>query len=298
MATTATAAPSGMDAATRRPGEATNTCDALRPMIISTFEEMNPKRRDTMEDCHVVHAPGTWRSADPDLAYLGVYDGHGGRDMVEYLDYFLAFHVGGELNHNDDASIETRLERAFLLADVHATQCGISTSGSTVIVCLVKQHPGTNQITIHSANVGDARAVLGHAGKVTRLSKDHRTDDVEEVQRIEQAGGFVYRNRVLGILAVSRSLGDHCMKEFVVAKPHYREITISTSTTTNDAKGKGRGSVLILACDGLWDVFSDDEAVEFAVGFPGDRTNVAQALVKAALQRGSTDNVSVVVAWL
>jgi protein phosphatase len=108
------------------------------PMIVSTFEEMNPKRRDTMEDCHVVHAPGMWRAADPSLAYFGVYDGHGGREMVEYLEYFLAFHVAGELNHDDDASMETRLERAFLMADIHASQCGVSTSGSTVAVCLIK----------------------------------------------------------------------------------------------------------------------------------------------------------------
>jgi serine/threonine protein phosphatase PrpC len=114
----------------------------IPPMIVSTFEEMNPNRRDTMEDCHVVHAPATWRAVDPTLAYFGVYDGHGGREMVDYLEYFLAFHVGGELNHDDDASMETRLERAFLLADIHAVQCGVSSSGSTVAVCLIKVRVG------------------------------------------------------------------------------------------------------------------------------------------------------------
>jgi protein phosphatase len=39
-----------------------------------------------MEDCSVYHPPGTWESPDGDIAYLGVYDGHGGRDMVEYLE--------------------------------------------------------------------------------------------------------------------------------------------------------------------------------------------------------------------
>jgi serine/threonine protein phosphatase PrpC len=154
----------------------------------------------------------------------------------------------------------------------------------------------SNQIVIHSANVGDARAVLSHRGEVTRLSHDHRPDDPAEVQRIEKSGGFVFHNRVLGILAVTRSLGDHCMKEFVIARPYYSQTIIELATMVEG--GQHDNTVLILACDGLWDVFEDDEAVDFALGFTGERTNVAQALAEAAVRRGSTDNITVVVAWL
>jgi protein phosphatase/protein phosphatase PTC1 len=45
-------------------------------VTISIAEEMNPSRRNTMEDVHVVHIPGTWKC--PNMTYLGVYDGHGG----------------------------------------------------------------------------------------------------------------------------------------------------------------------------------------------------------------------------
>ena len=86
----------------------------------------------------MVHAPGTWGAPDPGMAYLGVYDGHGGREMVEYLESFLAYHLAAELKHDDDAPMQVRLERAFLVADIHATQCGVSTSGATVVTCLVK----------------------------------------------------------------------------------------------------------------------------------------------------------------
>ena len=179
-----------------------------------------------VEDCHVVHAPGTWGASDPGLAFLGVYDGHGGRDMVDYLEYFLAHHVANELNHNDGSSVATKLERAFLIADIHGKQCGVSQfCGATVLVCLIKKIPNTNKILIHTANAGDARAVLGHQGEAIRLSHDHRVEG-EEIRRIEQAGGFVMHGRVYTCLAVARSLGDYWAKEFVIAKPHYNEMIV------------------------------------------------------------------------
>jgi len=47
-------------------------------VLVSTHEEMNPSRRASMEDCTVYSAPGTWGAPDEDMAYLGIYDGHGG----------------------------------------------------------------------------------------------------------------------------------------------------------------------------------------------------------------------------
>ncbi len=62
--------------------------------------------------------------------------------------------------------------------------------------------------------------------------------------------------RVLGILAVSRSFGDHGMKDFVVATPHVVEKSL------NDG---GHYPFVILACDGVWDVMTDQEAVELII---------------------------------
>ena len=77
-----------------------------------------------------------------------------GRDMVEYLEHGLLFHIAHELkhrgheshdqknnendDHDDEATILERLERAFLMADIHSNQLGITTSGATVAVCLVQ----------------------------------------------------------------------------------------------------------------------------------------------------------------
>ncbi|KAJ6478146.1 phosphatase 2C-like domain-containing protein, partial [Mycena vitilis] len=96
---------------------------------------------------------------------------------------------------------------------------------------------------LYSANAGDALGVLCRAGKAVRLTYDHKGSDKQEAKRITDAGGFVVSGRVDGVLAVTRSLGDSSMKEFVVGAPY----TTETELCDDD-------EFLILACDGLWDV--------------------------------------------
>jgi serine/threonine protein phosphatase PrpC len=152
-------------------------------------------------------------------------------------------------------------------------------------------------LTLYTANAGDARIVLGHDGLATRLTQDHRTDDPEEVERIEKAGGFMFKGRVVGVLAVTRSLGDHCMKEYVIAKPYVRETCIDLPPH-DDTTSTSTPSFVILACDGLWDVLDDQHAVDFVLGYKGYKADVSKLLINEALRRGTTDNVTVVVAWL
>lgn len=140
-----------------------------------------------------------------------------------------------------------------------------------------------------TANAGDSRIVLGHQGQAVRLTTDHRVDDPLEVARIEQAGGFIFKGRVLGVLAVTRSLGDYLLKDFVVAHPDIQQRRLDLSREP---------TFLIVACDGLWDVLTDQEAVNLVLHWDGEKEDAAKYLVRESLRRGSTDNVTVVVAWL
>ncbi|KAG5440857.1 hypothetical protein PCK2_000012, partial [Pneumocystis canis] len=100
-----------------------------------------------------------------------------------------------------------------------------------------------NRLTklLYTANVGDARAVLCRSGKAHRLSYDHKSSDWHESQRIINAGGLIINNRVNGILAVTRALGDTYMKKFVISRPFTTETILIPS----------EDEFIILACDGV-----------------------------------------------
>ncbi|KAF9012316.1 phosphatase 2C-domain-containing protein [Cyathus striatus] len=143
--------------------------------------------------------------------------------------------------------------------------------------------PSDARRVLYSANAGDARAVLSRGGKAVRLTYDHKGSDKQEAKRITDAGGFVMSGRVNGVLAVTRSLGDSSMKEFVVGSPY----TTETQLCEED-------EFLIIACDGLWDIVSDQNAIELVRGIE-DAQAASEALLKHALNQHTTDNVTVIV---
>lgn len=105
-----------------------------------------------------------------------------------------------------------------------------------------------------------------------------------------------YTYRVLGILAVSRSFGDHGMKDFVTADPYLSETVINSDET-------GDCPILILACDGVWDVFSDQEAADYIMEMYIEKGSqpfeeAAKMLVDESIKRGSADNITAIVIFL
>ncbi|KAF7376149.1 Phosphatase 2C like protein [Mycena sanguinolenta] len=143
--------------------------------------------------------------------------------------------------------------------------------------------PSTARRVLYCANAGDARGVLCRGGNAVRLTYDHKGSDKQEAKRITDAGGFVMSGRVNGVLAVTRSLGDSSMKEFVVGAPY----TTETELCDDD-------EFLILACDGLWDVTSDQAAVDL-IRDVEDAQVASQMLLKDALANHTSDNVTVLV---
>ncbi|EME29786.1 Protein phosphatase 2C homolog 1 [Galdieria sulphuraria] len=245
-------------------------------------EEANHRFRPTMEDAHVVVDEFAGNNKD---AFFGVYDGHGGRAAVEVIEMILHKFLEEELEKTKGADPAGALAKAYLRADKILEEKHFLYVGATAVTCYIKSYP--ERRVLFCANVGDSRAVLSRNGKATRLSYDHKASDALEVDRITKDGGFIIMKRVNGVLSVSRALGDHAMKSVVIGEPH-----VTSETLTADDK------FLILACDGLWDVVEDQEVVNFVqhLHVNGlDVQSISERLVRLALDRGSTDNISVMV---
>jgi len=93
------------------------------------------------------------------------------------------------------------------------------------------------------------------------MSRDHKPTDPEEYVRIKNAGGFVSDGRVNGCLNLSRALGDMEYKKSPKLAPEEYMITANPDIKTMDLQSGDQ--FLILACDGIWDVLSDQEACDF-----------------------------------
>lgn len=73
----------------------------------------------------------------------------------------------------------------------------------------------------------------------------------------------------------------------VIAKPEWCEIELS-----------GQDEFLILACDGLWEVMTPEDAVQAVLPFLPDLQLGSEKLVETALRLGTTDNVTAIVVSL
>lgn len=139
---------------------------------------------------------------------------------------------------------------------------------------------------LYTANVGDTRLILCRGGKALRLSYDHKGTDLHESKRVTNNGGMMISNRVNGMLAVTRALGDTYMKQFIIGNPY----TTETEIIPDD-------EFLIVACDGLWDVCDDQKACDLVRGLE-DPVEGSRVLVEFALENFSTDNLTVMMVRL
>ncbi|XAR66246.1 Phosphoprotein phosphatase [Bertholletia excelsa] len=285
-------------------------------------------RRRDMEDAVSIH-PSFYRRTGQnrvDMHFFGVYDGHGCSHVAMKCRERLHDIIRDEVEGGDEVLWKEVMERSFSLMDQEVTDysstVGVSSSscrcelqtpqcdavGSTAVVAVVTPEK------IVVSNCGDSRAVLCRNGVAIPLSADHKPDRPDELNRIQNAGGrVIYWDgpRVLGVLAMSRAIGDNYLKPFVTSEP---EVTVTDRTAEDEC--------LVLASDGLWDVVSNETACGVArmclrsqkppspPQSPGSEVSVASGagessdkacsdasilLTKLALARHSTDNVSVVV---
>ena len=146
------------------------------------------------------------------------------------------------------------------------------------------------------ANAGDCRAVLCRRGNAIDMSNDHKPTCSKERKRIEASGGYVYDGYLNGLLNVARALGDWHMEGLKVSDSDGGPLSAEPELVTRQLTEEDE--FIIIGCDGIWDVFRSQNAVDFArrrLQEHNDPVMCSKDLVDEALKRKSGDNLAVIV---
>jgi len=186
--------------------------------------------------------------------------------------------------------------QGFARTDQHILETGAKEgwkNGSTAAVAILLD------FDLFVANIGDSEIVLAkkkdeNSHTAICLTEMHRPNVAEEKERIVAAGGMVVKGRIFGDLAVSRAFGDSHFK-VPIAQANY----ISTLPYLSHVElTEDEDDFIIIACDGVWDKMSHQDAVNFVANHrktTNDPVELSKLLANEAFKRRSTDNITVVV---
>ncbi|MBY0353436.1 protein phosphatase 2C domain-containing protein [Candidatus Babeliales bacterium] len=231
----------------------------------------------------------------------GVYDGHGGTRIALQAKEKLHKLI---FEHEKTLTTQQALIQSF--AQFHEEIKSESYRiGTTATVALVRSGK------LYVANVGDSRAVLCVNGHAQQVSIDHNPDLPSEQTRIESLGGEVSVipcGRIFDFLettestvkkeytvarfgnsglAVSRALGNVNLGDLLCVKPDIYSRDLN-----------GTEDFLIIASDGLWDVMSNQAAVDLVKHWLNEGMHpliCANNLVDKALALWNHDNVTATI---
>jgi len=244
--------------------------------------------RDRMEDAHLAipsigSALGGQAAADwGHTGLFGVLDGHGGENVARFCERYLPQEVARGPSQDMAASLVQAFHRMDEMLSDPATLGELQTfsndasaqtfssrhaspdcMGCTAVMACVRPD------VIVVANAGDSRAVLCRKGVAVDMSEDHKPNLPGEMQRIRRAGGTVIEQhfgghthyRVNGNLNLSRSIGDLGYKQNA-ALPAQDQMICCTPEVRTFRRQPG-DHFMVIACDGVWDVLSSQEVVDF-----------------------------------
>ena len=203
---------------------------------------------------------------DPQSGYFGIFDGYSGSVAAEkcaskfhqILEKKVEKIYQEEIKHGDvnseiiNAFKEAYFEMDEVLLFGEDEWSRNRWSGCSAVTCLLR---GKN---LYVANAGNIRAVLCRGdGSIVRVSHDQSPKNKKERHRVRKANGEVCRSEksilVNGVVTSTRGLGNHGdprLKSSVINQPAVNCLSLIDSD-----------QFLLLASNGVWEVFNEEEMV-------------------------------------
>jgi protein phosphatase 2C len=255
-------------------------------------------KRIQNEDKHniIINIDGKNKEMAP-INYYSIADGHGGKSISKFLSdnlpqCFIDKKVVYPLRKNFVKNVYEHWNNVLKneYKDI------ATTAGSTCLVVL--QFKDQQKEYLNILNTGDSRCVLCRNNLAIPLTKDHKPNWPEEYARIKSLGGQVifdgFDHRICN-LSVSRAFGDLNAQPFITNLPDMFRYRLNNGD-----------KFMVLACDGLWDVFSNQDVINIILENSYDmvsdkrinkKMNMAKKLANLAIAKGSGDNISVIVVY-
>lgn len=230
--------------------------------------------------------------------YFAVYDGHGGKFVSKFLhDNLPQFFTDKRVEYPLKKDYINKVYSYFnqILKTKYVDKA--THTGSTCLIVLHYKKEDNNFLNV--LNTGDSRCILCRNNLEFALTKDHKPNWPEENLRIKNLGGEIvfdgYDWRIKD-LSVSRAFGDIDADPYVTNYPDIYRYKL----TNND-------KFIVLACDGLWDVMSNQDVINFILDNCYDMStnvrinkniNIGKKIAELAIGKGSGDNITVIVVFL
>ena len=204
-----------------------------------------------------------------------IFDGHGG-NLTANLCVKKYPEIFKKCLLESPSDYEKALKNSFNLMDKEIENLKANEVGNTATVVFI------NNKLLYCANVGDSScAIFGKTNEF--ISTEDKCTDENEKKRIEKEGGKIIDDRLGGILAVSRGLGDFDLKsKGLSCQPHIFKKLIDHNS-----------NYCVLASDGVWDVLKLDEVSKLIKNQKIE--DMAKKIVETAIKKGSEDNISCIV---
>lgn len=215
--------------------------------------------------------------------YIGLFDGHGGDKVSQYLKSNLKDEIKKRLSPST-TNISKVLHESLEAIENNIKFQDKMHTGSTALIALKKDNK------LYIANVGDCRCIINNGNECIQITEDHNPFLLRELERILRNNGKIIQDeygipRVMGTLALTRAIGDAYLKEYITWKPDLYEITLSD-----------KNNVLILFSDGISDVWQNNELMNNFINV--NKSHIKDKLfntIKESREKGSTDNITLIV---